>query len=87
MSTLKKEREEELRDADNFINSRKEKITPDTRIKVATYNVRGMIRAGKREMLELWASKEKIDIILIQETHINQAGVEKRKNYTIFQRK
>ena len=43
-----------------------------------------MIRAGKREMLEMWAKKENIDIILIQETHVNQAGVERRKEYTIF---
>ena len=26
-------------------------------LKIATYNVRGMVRAGKREMLEIWAKK------------------------------
>ena len=35
-------------------------------------------------MLELWAKKNNIDIILLQETKVNQAGVEKRKHYTIF---
>ena len=35
-------------------------------------------------MLELWAKREHIDIVLVQETHINQAGMERRRHYTIF---
>ena len=60
------------------------KIKSDVRLRTATYNVRSMIHAGKREMLELWAKKNNIDIVLLQETRINLAGVERRKHYTFF---
>ena len=33
-------------------------------------------------MLELFANKSNIDIILLQETHFSQAGVERRRHYT-----
>ena len=39
---------------------------------------------GKRELLETWAEVNEVDIILLQETKINQSGIEKRKDYTIF---
>ena len=60
------------------------KIKPDKRLKVASYNIRGLISAGRREMLEIWAKENNVDIVLLQETHINQAGMERRKHYTLF---
>ena len=56
-------------------------------MKIATHNVRGLLSAGKRETIEIWAIKNNIDIILLQETKINQAGLERRENTQFFQRK
>jgi len=52
--------------------------------RVATLNVRGLIRGGKREQIEIWAKENDIDILLLQETHINQTAMEKRGEYTVF---
>ena len=52
--------------------------------RVATLNVRGLIRGGKREQIEIWAKKHDIDILLVQETHINQTAMEKHGEYTLF---
>ena len=40
--------------------------------------------SGKREELEIWAWENKIDLIMLQETWINQCAVERREKYTIF---
>ena len=66
---------------------KQERLEIGQTLNVATYNVRGMVQAGKREMLEMWAKSKDVDIILLQETKINQAGFERRKHYSIFQRK
>ena len=43
----------------------------ERRLRVTTHNVRGMRSAGKRETMEIWATKNNIDILLIQETKTN----------------
>ena len=39
---------------------------------------------GEKGNAEIWAKKSNIDIILLQETRVNLAGVERRKHYSIF---
>ena len=54
--------------------------------RIATLNIQGLgsHSLGKRELLEIWAEENNIDIILLQETHLNITKTEKRGRYTIF---
>ena len=66
----------------------KPKIQIGTPIKMTTLIIEGMItNPAKREMLETWACKDEIGILLLQETKLNCTQKETRKNiiYTSHQ--
>jgi exonuclease III len=50
------------------------------KFKMATLNVRGLIKEGKRQQLERWAQKRNLKIVLLQETHINHNSTINSKN-------
>ena len=54
------------------------------RVRIATLNVRGMKQLGKREQIEAWMDRDNIDLLAIQETHLNTSHEERRKCYTWF---
>ena len=47
------------------------KIKYGRKTRFATYNIRGIKRIGKREKIEYWILKNKIDILALQETKCN----------------
>ena len=53
-------------------------------MRVATINVRGILQETKRHEVETWAAAKKIDIIGVQETHINTNQTWKGDTYTWF---
>ena len=55
-----------------------------TLYKVAIHNIKGIKKLGKRELIETWANQNDIDILLLQETYVNQTARETRKDYTYF---
>ena len=65
-----------------IVNS--QKMEKHRTYRAATTNIRGLKKLGKRELLETWAEHRNLDIVLIQETHINQTAMERRSKYTIF---
>ena len=61
-----------------------EKIRYATTLKIATLNVKGMKRMGKREEVEVWMKDNYVQILALQETYIGQNAREARKGYTCF---
>ena len=53
-------------------------------IKVATINVRGINKAGKREEIETWMKKNNVQIVALQETRIKTNSRESRKEFTWY---
>ena len=53
------------------------------RYKITTLNIRGIKQFKKRELLETWAHNNNIDILLLQETHVNQTCKETRNQKQI----
>ena len=51
---------------------------------IATLNVDGLMRQGKREEVETWMKKHDIKILVLQETHSANNSREARGNYTWF---
>ena len=47
-------------------------------------NLRGLKQMGKREEIEAWMIKEKVDLLFAQETHVPQNRKEKRKEFTWY---
>jgi endonuclease/exonuclease/phosphatase (EEP) superfamily protein YafD len=82
MQTIEDEREAEQQNLNT--NNNKGKLQYEQQLKVATLNMHSLRDSGKREELEIWAEKENVDLILLQETWINQCAVERRSKYTIF---
>ena len=68
----------------NIARGRLNKIKYGTDIRFATLNIRGIKRLGKREKIEHWMNKQKILILLLQETHVNQNVREIRKTIPGF---
>ncbi len=61
------------------------KIWMDQRgIWMATLNVDGVMRQGKREEVEAWMKRNNIAILLLQETHTAMDSREARGNYTWY---
>ena len=60
-------------------SGKQDKIEYGLDFKVATLNMHSLRDTGKREELEMWAWENNIDLILIQETWINQCAVERRE--------
>ena len=54
--------------------------------RIATINIRGIERAGKRTELEQYMDFKRIDILVIQETHVGDESREpfKNSNYSWF---
>ena len=52
------------------LHPRPPKIRLNTKIRIATLNVRGLIIGGKRNEIETYMKHKDIDIMLRQETHI-----------------
>ena len=50
----------------------------------ATLNIRGVNKPGVREEIDIWMSKNEIDILCLQETRNNQNSRETMNNYTWF---
>ena len=50
-------------------------------LRAGTLNIRGLKKAGKRELVETWMKENQIDILMLQETHIAQNSREDRKEY------
>ena len=51
---------------------------------IATLNVDGLMRQGKREEVEAWMKKHEIAILVLQETHSASNSREARGNYTWY---
>ena len=55
------------------------------RLKVATFNIRGINEITKRQQLDDWMNSERIDIALLQETKVNTKSIERGINtFTYF---
>ena len=50
-------------------------------LRIATLNIQGLKQSGKREEVEKSMTRNQIDILGIQETHIAQTNTEKGKDY------
>ena len=59
-------------------------ILYDKDLKHATLNVKSLKRAGMRKIIEYWMLKESIDVLAIQETHINKLQKESRLTHVCF---
>ena len=46
--------------------------------------LKGLIKAGKREEIEIYMKEKGINILVIQETYINLTYIEQGKNYTFY---
>ena len=53
-------------------------------MKFATLNIQGIKRLGKREKVKYWMKKNNVNILLLQETHVNMNVREQRKHFTWF---
>ena len=60
------------------------KLKYQTKIKIATLNLRGIKDIDKQEKLIEWATKENIDILALQETYFNTNSKMKRFGYTFI---
>ena len=54
------------------------------KLKFATMNIQGINTLGKRQEIEKWMKKKKIDLLCIQETKINCNAMECRSGYTWY---
>ena len=46
-------------------------------MRIATLNIKGIIKIGKRELIEKWMKRNNIDILAVQETHAKTDHQEK----------
>ena len=53
-------------------------------IKAGSLNIKGIMKPGKREEIEIYMRENDINILLIQETFVNTTCIETRKNYTFY---
>ncbi len=62
----------------------KEKMKYGNRYRIATINVHGMKRIGKREEVEAWMKRKGIHVLVLQETAIDTNSREIRGEYTWY---
>lgn len=60
------------------------KLELNREIRIATLNVRGLKKLGKRIEIEYYMKDNRIDIMTIQETHLGEDTREVRKHYSWF---
>ena len=64
----------------SFWGIKKVRIGYEQEIKFATLNCRGLKEIVKRQVIERWMGKERVDILMLQETHMGENQVEERKS-------
>ena len=71
---------------DNCKSSRivPERIPYKQGISFGTYNVEGLLTKGRREILESWAISKHLDLVALQETHVNSISWESRPPYRYY---
>ena len=52
--------------------------------KIATLNVQGLNEITKRQTMEKWAAENKIDLVMVQETRINDSSKEEKPKHIWF---
>ena len=64
--------------------ARGSKLTYGTEIWIATLNMRGSMKSGKREEIEIWMKERQIAVLAIQETHVGTNSKETHKEHTWY---
>jgi hypothetical protein len=58
--------------------------TTEKALKIATFNVKGLNFASGRQQLMYLMTKHHIDIVALQETHVNYTGIEEHGDFLFY---